>query len=63
MTPLIDLKKTEIIQLGNQLHVPWEKTWSCYQGGETACGVCDSCQLRLNAFQQLGLTDPLPYRQ
>ncbi|PSO49387.1 MAG: 7-cyano-7-deazaguanine synthase QueC [Cyanobacteria bacterium SW_9_44_58] len=63
ITPLIDLKKTEIIQLGNQLQVPWEKTWSCYQGGETACGVCDSCQLRLNAFQELELTDPLPYRQ
>jgi len=59
VTPLIDLKKTEIIQLGNQLKVPWEKTWSCYQGGEKPCGVCDSCQLRLNAFQELGLTDPL----
>ena len=61
-TPLIYLKKTEIIQLGNQLHVPWEKTWSCYQGEAEACGVCDSCQLRLKAFQDLGLTDPLPYR-
>lgn len=59
VTPLIDLKKTEIIQLGNQLKVPWEKTWSCYQGGEKPCGVCDSCQLRLNAFHELGLTDPL----
>jgi len=61
MPPLIDLKKTEIIQLGNQLHVPWEKTWSCYQGRETACGVCDACQLRLNAFDELGLRDPLAY--
>lgn len=61
MTPLIDLKKTEIIELGNQLNVPWEKTWSCYQGGEKACGVCDACQLRLNAFRDLGLTDPIPY--
>ncbi|NBD32956.1 MAG: 7-cyano-7-deazaguanine synthase QueC [Cyanobacteria bacterium] len=61
-TPLIELKKTEIIQLGNQLHVPWEKTWSCYQGEAKSCGVCDSCQLRLKAFQELGLTDPLPYR-
>lgn len=61
ISPLIELKKTEIIQLGNQLNVPWEKTWSCYQGGEKACGVCDSCQLRLKAFQELGLTDPLPY--
>ncbi len=58
--PLIDLKKTEIIQLGNRLGVPWEKTWSCYAGGEQACGVCDACQLRLVAFKELGLTDPLP---
>lgn len=60
-TPLIDLKKTEIIQLGNQLGVPWELTWSCYAGDEVACGLCDSCRLRLTAFAQLGLEDPLPY--
>lgn len=61
VTPLIDLKKTEIIQLGNQLGVPWEQTWSCYAGGEVACGVCDSCRLRLAAFAELGLQDPLSY--
>ncbi|MBD1930590.1 MULTISPECIES: 7-cyano-7-deazaguanine synthase QueC [Cyanophyceae] len=61
ITPLINLKKTEIIQLGNQLGVPWEQTWSCYVGGEVACGVCDSCRLRLAAFAELGLEDPLPY--
>jgi 7-cyano-7-deazaguanine synthase len=61
VAPLIDLKKTEIIQLGDRLGVPWEKTWSCYAGGEVACGVCDSCQLRLAAFAQLKLKDPLPY--
>jgi 7-cyano-7-deazaguanine synthase len=61
MTPLIDLKKTEIIQLGNNLGVQWEQTWSCYAGDEVACGVCDSCQLRLAAFKELGLKDPLPY--
>lgn len=60
-TPLIDLKKTEIIQLGNKLGVPWEKTWSCYAGKELACGVCDSCQLRLAAFAELGLSDPVAY--
>jgi 7-cyano-7-deazaguanine synthase len=60
-TPLIDLKKTEIIQLGNQLGVPWEQTWSCYAGGDLACGVCDSCRLRLAAFAELGLQDPLSY--
>jgi 7-cyano-7-deazaguanine synthase len=61
VTPLIELKKTEIIQLGNKLGVPWEQTWSCYAGGETACGVCDSCQLRLAAFEELGLKDPVSY--
>ena len=60
-TPLIDLKKTDIIQLGNQLGVPWENTWSCYAGEEKACGVCDSCRLRLAAFEALNLSDPLPY--
>ncbi|MGL5081402.1 MAG: 7-cyano-7-deazaguanine synthase QueC [Microcoleaceae cyanobacterium] len=59
--PLIQLKKTEIIQLGNQLNVPWELTWSCYAGSEKACGICDSCRLRLAAFAELGLQDPLPY--
>lgn len=62
VAPLIDLKKTEIIQLGNQLGVPWEQTWSCYTGGDSACGICDSCQLRLAAFAALELQDPLPYQ-
>jgi 7-cyano-7-deazaguanine synthase len=63
ITPLIDLHKTEIIQLGNKLGVPWQHTWSCYAGGVEACGLCDSCQLRLAAFAKLNLTDPLPYRE
>lgn len=63
VAPLIDLKKTQIVQLGNKLGVPWEKTWSCYAGGELACGVCDSCRLRLAAFAKLGLKDPLPYEE
>lgn len=62
VTPLIDLRKTEIIQLGNKLRVPWEKTWSCYAGGDLACGACDSCQLRLQAFAELGLKDPVEYK-
>jgi 7-cyano-7-deazaguanine synthase len=67
VTPLINLKKTEIIELGNQLNVPWEQTWSCYSDGggqipPIACGVCDSCQLRRAAFAELGLEDRLPYR-
>jgi 7-cyano-7-deazaguanine synthase len=58
ITPLIDLKKTEIIQLGDSLGVPWQNTWSCYLGGEVPCGTCDSCLLRLAAFHELGMTDP-----
>jgi 7-cyano-7-deazaguanine synthase len=58
ITPLIDLKKTEIIQLGNQLGVPWQQTWSCYSGDKIPCGTCDSCLLRLAAFEELGLVDP-----
>lgn len=61
VAPLINLQKTEIIQLGNQLGVPWDQTWSCYDGGDVACGVCDSCRLRLAAFAALGLKDPLTY--
>jgi 7-cyano-7-deazaguanine synthase len=62
IAPLIQLKKTEIIQLGDRLGVPWEDTWSCYAGGELACGRCDACRLRLNAFADLGRSDPLPYQ-
>lgn len=58
VTPLIELKKTEIIQLGDRLGVPWAKTWSCYAAGATPCGRCDSCLLRAAAFAQLGATDP-----
>lgn len=62
IAPLINLKKTEIIELGNQLGVPWERTWSCYAGDELACGICDSCRLRLAAFAELGLEDALTYQ-
>ena len=58
VTPLIDLKKTEIIQLGDRLGVPWAQTWSCYAGDRIPCGTCDSCLLRLAAFQELGAVDP-----
>ncbi|WP_017327348.1 7-cyano-7-deazaguanine synthase QueC [Synechococcus sp. PCC 7336] len=60
-TPLIELKKTEIIELGDRLGVLWELTWSCYAGGSAACGECDSCLLRRAAFENLGRTDPIPY--
>jgi 7-cyano-7-deazaguanine synthase len=58
ITPLIDLKKTEIIQLGDRLGVPWAQTWSCYSGERVPCSTCDSCRLRLAAFEELGMVDP-----
>jgi 7-cyano-7-deazaguanine synthase len=60
-TPLLDLNKKEIIMWGLELKVPFELTWSCYSGGERACGVCDSCVLRLNGFKEARAKDPLEY--
>ncbi len=60
-TPLIRMTKAEIVRKGQELGVPWELTWSCYLGGVKACGVCDSCQLRLKGFREAGVEDPLPY--
>ncbi|GAC1663003.1 MAG: 7-cyano-7-deazaguanine synthase QueC [Candidatus Acidiferrum sp.] len=62
VTPVIALKKSEIIRKGVGLGAPLHLTWSCYQAEEKACGVCDSCALRLRAFAEAGATDPLPYR-
>ena len=58
-TPLLRLSKKEIILLGKKIGVPYELTWSCYQGGAMICGECDSCKLRAKGFQEAGLTDPL----
>ena len=60
-TPLIRMSKADIVRRGDELGVPWELTWSCYLGGLKACGVCDSCQLRLKGFREAGVQDPLPY--
>ena len=60
-TPILHLKKSEIIQRGISLNAPLDKTWSCYQSEGPACGVCDSCALRLRGFQTLGIEDPIPY--
>jgi len=60
--PLVALKKSEIVQKSLDLGVPLEDTWSCYQAGELACGVCDSCRLRLRGFEQAGLKDPIAYQ-
>ncbi len=60
-TPLLRMKKTDIIMLGLQLGVPFKHTWSCYHGGEKACGECDSCVIRIKAFKDAGMEDPIPY--
>jgi len=60
--PLIAMGKADIVREGTRLGVPWELTWSCYEGGEVACGQCDTCLLRLKGFAEAGMTDPLPYR-
>jgi 7-cyano-7-deazaguanine synthase len=60
-TPVIYRSKSEIVKLGAGLNAPFHLTWSCYRDSEQACGVCDSCALRLRAFAQAGLEDPIPY--
>jgi len=61
-TPVIGMRKSEIVRKGTELGAPLERTWSCYQFEEEACGACDSCRLRLNAFAEAGLQDPIAYR-
>jgi 7-cyano-7-deazaguanine synthase len=60
-TPVIGLKKSEIVLRGLEIGAPLELTWSCYQESERACGNCDSCALRLRAFREANVTDPVPY--
>lgn len=62
VTPLIHMRKSEIVRLGLELSAPLHVTWSCYSGEDEACGVCDSCALRLRAFAQAGVPDQVPYR-
>jgi 7-cyano-7-deazaguanine synthase len=61
LTPLIGLRKAEIVRLGLELGAPFDLTWSCYSREDRACGACDSCVLRLRAFQDAGAADPIPY--
>ena len=60
-TPIIHMTKEEIIRQGMELDAPLRLTWSCYQREDVACGVCDSCALRLRGFQRAGVLDPIPY--
>ena len=60
-TPLIHLRKRDIVRLGVELRAPLHVSWSCYSAEELACGVCESCALRLRAFQEAGASDPIPY--
>ena len=61
-TPLIELSKAEIAEMGLRIEAPLEYTWSCYQGGEIPCGGCDSCVLRAKGFEEAGVSDPLLVR-
>ncbi len=59
--PLVHLQKSQIVEKSLELDVPLHHTWSCYKNEEFACGVCDSCRLRLNGFKLAGVKDPIPY--
>ncbi|MGQ0762418.1 MAG: 7-cyano-7-deazaguanine synthase QueC [Acidobacteriota bacterium] len=61
VTPVIHLRKSEIVRRGLELNAPLNLTWSCYRAEDRACGRCDSCALRLRAFREAGVTDPIPY--
>jgi len=61
VTPLIAMRKAQIVTLGLELGAPFDLTWSCYHRQNCACGVCDSCVLRLRAFHDAGARDPIPY--
>jgi len=62
VTPVIAMRKSEIVRRGFELGAPLDRTWSCYQFEDEACGACDSCRLRLQAFAEAGMRDPIAYR-
>ncbi|HYL69084.1 MAG TPA: 7-cyano-7-deazaguanine synthase QueC [Candidatus Limnocylindria bacterium] len=62
VTPVIAMRKSDIVRRGAELGAPLDRSWSCYQFEDEACGSCDSCRLRLAAFAEAGLTDPVTYR-
>ena len=63
LTPVISMKKKEIVLQGKELKVPFNLSWSCYKSSAKACGQCDSCALRIRGFKEAGITDPIDYQQ
>lgn len=61
VAPLINMNKAQVVKTGTDIKVPYELTWSCYEGGEKACGTCGTCIDRINAFKENGLVDPIEY--
>jgi 7-cyano-7-deazaguanine synthase len=61
--PFVQLRKKDLVLMGKSLGVPFEHSWSCYREGEKACGRCDSCALRLRAFAEAGVPDPIEYER
>jgi 7-cyano-7-deazaguanine synthase len=62
VTPVINLKKKEIVKKGIELRVPFELSWSCYKNTDKACGICDSCAVRMRGFAEAGIADPIDYQ-
>lgn len=63
VTPILHKKKSDIVKIGMHLGVPFHLTWSCYKNEDLACGVCDSCLLRLKGFEEAGIEDPIKYKK
>ncbi len=61
ITPLVHMMKEDIVKKADELHVPLQYTWSCYKNEDKACGICDSCRLRLKGFELAGIQDPIEY--
>lgn len=61
--PFVDMDKSDIVKLGDELNVPFDKTWTCYKGGKLHCGVCSSCRERKRAFIEAGVMDPTGYEK
>jgi len=59
--PFVRSKKAELLRMGLAMGVDYAYTWTCYRGGEHACGTCPTCVERLNAFREVGIGDPIPY--